>query len=190
MNAEQEATLLRWIPYARSVANRFARSYRSIDRDELESAATVAVLEAIRRYDGRTPFDGYCKITVKRRLQDCLQRTIGRFGSATRGKRYRDSVLASTIHEDFELKGCEKSHCELSAADWLEVCFAALDDQKRTILRMRLEGHTMREIADAIGTGESKAWYLWSQAATAIADACGVPERSSAVANFAQGRQS
>lgn len=58
---------------ARLIARRFARVYPDVDRDDFESAAMLAVVEAASRFDGRGRFPGYSGAVVILRLKDVLR---------------------------------------------------------------------------------------------------------------------
>lgn len=192
---KDERLLREWIPYARHVAQIHARKDQRIDIDDLESAALMAVVEAIQRFDGRMTFDRYCKAKIYQRISDCVREVVGR------NRRFRSRKSVSTMSlfmcdseknsdriADFALRDPRAiSHCELTASDWLDAAIAKASSVERVVLRMRLEGYSMHEIAATIGFGESSAWKAWGEIARIIATECGRPERANDVINCFRG---
>lgn len=84
LNAAAEALVVNHMPLARKHARRYAARY-SIERDELEGAAFVGLMEAAKRYDAERgfAFATYALPWIKSKLNEHVLANVGptRFGS-------------------------------------------------------------------------------------------------------------
>lgn len=71
--ASRDRLVERYLPYALGLARKKAVP-RTVDRDELESAATVGLIQAVERYDCRsTSFTAYAWRRIQGAMQDSLR---------------------------------------------------------------------------------------------------------------------
>lgn len=180
--------IIEWIPYARRAAYGFWLKSRLLDQQDLESAATYAVVEAVQKYDGSTPFEGYCRETIRRRLIDQARRVHGRKG---RKPRRTTTSLDECRCDDVSLRDLVPDHraeslCDTTNADMLDDVFAGLSRRERTLVLLRLHGESFSRIAIAMSLSEQRCWQIWAEIAGKIAERFGVPKNR--VANCFSGR--
>ena len=182
-------TIIEWLPYAKRAAYGFWLKNRSLDIDDLESAATYAVVESIQKYDGSTPFDGFCRTRIGKRLIDAARRINGRKSRKRRPltisidvNRSDESSLASMLVNT----SC-MSAAHVTTADILDDILSQLSRREKSFLVMRLHGESVREIANVFGLSEQRCWQIWRDIAVKIAERFGVPVPR--VANCFNGRK-
>ena len=167
-----DATIVEWLPYARGAAYRFWLKNRSLDLFELESYATYAVVESCRKYNGTTEFKGYCRTMITRRMIDYSRKVHGRKGHERNtpnaisidAPRLDGSCIADILADQ---KAAALTR--ITASDALDDCVASLTRRERLVLRLRLRGYYMHEIADKIGLSETRCWHIWRAAAEKLA---------------------
>ena len=180
--------IIKWMPYARRAAYGFWLKSRLLDQQELESAATYAVVEAVKKYDGSTPFEGYCRTMIRRRLIDHARRMHGR---KWRKPRRAAISLDECRCEDVSLRDLVPDHraeslCDTTNADMLDDVFKGLSQRERNVIVMRLNGQQFAEIANVLGISQQRCWQIWAEIAGKIAKRFGVPKNR--VANCFSGR--
>jgi len=175
-----EATIREWSPYACTIARNIARRMRGVDRDDLESAALMGIVEAANTYDDQGSFRSWLSVIVKRRSLDAVYRVKGR----TRKSRNGRSVETLPLLEFNDACARAEQLNEVRLCDEMDQCRRMLDERERLIFDLRVAGYAMPEIARRAGCSEQWCYRLIDRIAWKVAASCGRPERAAQVAEF------
>jgi len=149
------------LPLACGISRKYQRIYRHIDRDTFDSAAYEGLATAICEYrQGAKTLRSYVFQVVECRMIDVVRTTSGRRGYSTCGNRSGRSVIATRFYtQDGRLiepqsppDSVQRDIERDELIDWLS---SGLTDSGKIMLRMRLDGYSMAEIAQVIGRHES-----------------------------------
>lgn len=156
-----EQLIRQWHPHCARLADAFARNCPDLDRNDLESAALMAVVESERTFRGGI-FAAHAKRLIKQRVIDAARRVTGkRCGLGIR--RVRKSVCALSIDEYPHLAATEGRLSNITPVDELDDICARLPTRYAQILRLRVNGFSMREIGEKIGLSESRVSQVFSK---------------------------
>jgi RNA polymerase sigma factor FliA len=159
------------LPLVRSVARRLRRRGLPVEEDDLVSAGTVGLIEAVDRYeaDRGVPFVPFAHGRIRGAMIDEIRRF--RATSPDRKAPFTPPLSLETATEEDGLTLIEVTVNPSSPEP--ETCtelgelldaFKVLPDREREMLSLHVAGHTLAEIGGAFGCSESRACQLIAQA--------------------------
>jgi RNA polymerase sigma factor (sigma-70 family) len=167
----RDRRVLRHLPLVRSIAHRMRPVVAQCDVDDLVSAGTIGLIEAIDRYDPNlgVPFASFAYGRIRGAIIDEMSRLVG-------AKRFPDRSaeplsLEAPIVEDENLTLMDVTVDRLArepqrGAELSELLEAArqLPSREREMLGLSVAGHSVTEIAQLHGCSQSLASQLLIQA--------------------------
>lgn len=171
----REKSVLRHLPLVRSIAHALRRRMPHVEVDELVSAGTIGLLEALERYDDRrgVPFSSFAYRRIRGAILDDL-RAAGKLSKSTprAGASVEVVSFEATISTEGErLTLADVTEDPFSPAPGLRAELAELlhavkklPRREREILGLHTKGYTVAQIAELHGCSDSRASQLLSQA--------------------------
>jgi len=157
----------------RSIANRTGPRVPQVEVDDLVSAGTIALIEAVDRYDAKlgVPFASFAYRRIKGEIIDEIRRLVGG-KTAPRGDAPLEPLsLEAPIVEEYHLTLLDvtvdphapqpERGAELSE---LLDAIKRLPWREREMLGLSAAGHSVTEIAQLFGCSQSLASQLLAQA--------------------------
>jgi RNA polymerase sigma factor (sigma-70 family) len=164
--------VLRHLPLVRSIVYGLRPRARLVDVDDLVSAGTVGLIEAVDRYDSRrgVPFANFAYARVGGAIVDELRR-LPQLRPISADAANAEVSLQAPMDGDHSLALIDVIADPLSpepgmAAEFGEVvdAISSLPYRERQILGLYTAGHTVAEIAARDGCSESRASQILLQA--------------------------
>jgi|SRR5437763_4733441 len=161
--------VLRHLPLVRTIANRLRRASPRVEVDDLVSAGTIGLIEAVDRYDANfgVPFVSFAYSRIRGAMID----ELSRFTRPRRGARSEPLSLEAPIVGDENLTLMDVTIDPLApepqrGAEFAELLEAVrhLPRREREMLSLSVAGHTVSEIAQLHGCSPSLASQLLLQA--------------------------
>lgn len=164
----RERHVLNHLPLVRSLAYRLRSRVPRVEMDDLVSAGTIGLIEAVDRYDDRlgVPFLPFAYRRITGAMIDELRRHGGtRPSRGLVGPKALSLQTPVTAERDLTLidvivdptSPAPEAHAELGELlDALE----SLPSRQREMLRLSTAGHRVREIAELYGCSESRVSQL------------------------------
>ena len=166
----------RWVvshlPLVRGTARKLRLSVAVIEEDDLVSAGTIGLIEAVDRYDTRfgVPFVRFAYRRIKGAMIDEVRRVKGpsaeRASSQTPESLSLDGAAAEGNLTLLEVTVNPSSPAPQAHAEFGELLEAMnrLPAREREMLRLHVVGNTLAEISTAFGCSETRTSQLLAQA--------------------------
>jgi len=172
--AGREKRVLCDLPLVRSIAHRLCPRLRRAEFEDLISAGTVGLIEAVDRYDAErgVPFVSFAYPRIQGAILDEL-RSSGAFGAPRRGAADLEVVPidSAAAGVDAQLSLIEVTEDRTSPAPGVHIELGELLDavkqlprRERAMLKLSTSGYTIRQIARLHGCSDSRASQLVAQA--------------------------
>lgn len=166
----RDKRVLRHLPLVRMIANRLRPVVPSAEVEDLVSAGTIGLIEAVDRYDAKlgVPFVGFAYSRIRGAIIDELRRlTAARTGGERRAPLSLEAPLAG--EENLTLRDVTVDRLAPEperGAELTELLEAVghLPPREREMLGLAAAGHTVTEIAELHGCSASRASQLLLQA--------------------------
>jgi len=165
--------VVRHLPLVRSIANRTCGRVPQVELDDLVSAGTIGLIEAVDRYDEKlgVPFGSFAYRRIKGAIIDEIRSLLGR-NTAPKGAPASEPLsLEAPIVETQDLTLMDVTADRLApqpelGAELTELLDAiqSLPRREREMLGLSASGHSVTEIADLCGCSPSRASQLLVQA--------------------------
>ena len=165
--------VVRHLPLVRSIASRTCARIRQVEVDDLVSAGTVGLIEAVERYDEKrgVPFANFAYSRIRGAIIDEIRR-VPASSNRFSGDPYAEPLsLEAPILAESDLTlidvTADPFATEPQQAAELSDLFEAirhLPRREREMLGCSAAGHTVAEIAGFYGCSESRASQLLVQA--------------------------
>jgi RNA polymerase sigma factor (sigma-70 family) len=169
----RDKRVLRHLPLVRSVANRMGPRLPQVEVDDLVSAGTIGLIEAVDRYDAElgVPFASFAYRRIKGAIIDELRRLPGTRRAAAANAISEPLSLQATIDEEQDLTLMDVTADQRASepqrgAELSELLDAiqSLPRREREMLGLSTAGHSVSEIAQVYGCSQSLASQLIVQA--------------------------
>jgi RNA polymerase sigma factor (sigma-70 family) len=163
--------VLRHLPLVRNIANRMRPAVPRVEVDDLVSAGTIGLIEAVDRYDAKlgVPFASFAYRRIKGAIIDEMPRLVA--SKTSRDARSEPLSLEAPIIEDQNLTLMDVTIDRLApepqrGAELSELLDAVrhLPRREREMLALSTAGHSVTEIAELYGCSQSLASQLLIQA--------------------------
>lgn len=167
----REKWVLRHLPLVRNIANRVAPASVYLEVDDLVSAGTIGLIEAVDRYDVKrgVPFASFAYRRIKGAIIDEMSHLVT--ARSLRDDDARPLSLEAPIVEEQNLTLLDVTVDRLApeperGAELSELLEAAgsLPRREREMLALSAAGHTVTEIAQLHGCSQSLASQLLARA--------------------------
>jgi RNA polymerase sigma factor FliA len=166
----RERRVLRHLPLVRTIANRLRPAVPRVEVDDLVSAGTIGLIEAVDRYDAKlgVPFVSFAYSRIRGAMID----EMSRFTASQAARTLREPLsLETPILDDENLTLKDVTVDRLApeperGAELTELLEAVrcLPPRERAMLSLAAAGHTVSEIARLHGCSKSRASELLLQA--------------------------
>lgn len=174
----RDKRVLRHLPLVRSVANRMGPRVPQADVDDLVSAGTIGLIEAVDRYDAElgVPFASFAYRRIKGAIIDELRRLPGSRRAAAANAISEPLIseplsLQAPIDEEqditlMDVTADRRASQPERVAELSELLDAiqSLPRREREMLGLSTAGHSVGEIAELYGCSQSLASQLIVQA--------------------------
>ena len=169
--SSREKRVLRHLPLVRTIANRLRPAVPRVEVDDLVSAGTIGLIEAVDRYDADlgVPFVSFAYRRIRGEIIDEMSRLTA--SKAARVANAEPLSLEAPIGDDESLTLKDVTVDRLSpeperGAELNELLEAVrhLPPRERDMLSLAAAGHTVSEIAQLRGCSVSRASQLLLQA--------------------------
>ena len=155
---------------AKHIAHKYAAKLPHIDREDLEGAAAMGLVEAGTRYDHdrKEDFWSYARKRVQGAVQDYLRKSS--LLSGTRGH-YDEMPVIYHDYEPWHEEDPEQTVQESELRSIIRSYLQFLTERERTIVEMMFyEGRSASEIADALGITPARVSQLKSSGIRKLQD--------------------
>ena len=170
----RDKRVLRHLPLVRSVANRMGRRLPQVEVDDLVSAGTIGLIEAVDRYDAElgVPFASFAYRRIKGAIIDELRRLPGTRRATAANAISEPLSLQAPIDEEqdhltlMDVTADQRASQPQRGAELSELLDAiqSLPRREREMLGLSTAGHSVSEIAQVYGCSQSLASQLIVQA--------------------------
>jgi RNA polymerase sigma factor (sigma-70 family) len=167
----RENRVVRHLPLVRSIANGLCANAPRVEIDDLVSAGTVGLIEAVERYDQKrgVPFASYAYIRIRGAIIDEIRRVVAPSDPgdvASEPLSLEAPILAesSLTLMDVTIDPLASEPQQAAELSDLFEAIRHLPLREREMLGRSAAGHTVAEIAGFYGCSESRASQLLVQA--------------------------
>ena len=178
--AGRENRVLRHLPLVRSIAHRLCPRLRRAEFEDVISAGTIGLIEAVDRYDPErgVPFGSFAYPRIQGAILDQL-RSSGVLGGAPRPDEAAVEVVpldsAGGVEERLSLIDVTEDRTSPAPDVHIELeelldAVKRLPRRERAMLRLSTSGYTIRQIARLHGCSNSRASQLVAQARLRLED--------------------
>lgn len=178
-----------FVPLAKSMARKWRHYNWRLDEHDLYGAALDGIAEALQSHDEAKGLSlkSFVAYRIKLGLLNVVRRTEGESHLPGHGRRDGKSVRASSLageHWDcaefFSRDGDRLG--KVTPAEWVEwFCESLGEPDWAEMLRLRLVGMNLREIATRFEISESRVSQIFHAIAARICSACERPQRAKEV---------
>ena len=152
--------VVRHLPLVRSIATRTWANLPRVEIDDLVSAGTVGLIEAVERYDQKrgVPFASYAYIRIRGAIIDEIRRVV--VASEPLSLEAPIPADGSLTLMDVTIDPLASEPQQAAELNDLFEAIRHLPRREREMLGRSAAGHTVAEIADFYGCSESRASQL------------------------------